>query len=75
MTMTRRVIRIRTTDGDGEAIRSDRHSPWHISHPCGGEVFYGNLYELRQHVVELLGNDFLGMDETHNDERPENESR
>lgn len=58
-----KILTIKTSDGDGEAIRVDSDAPWEISVPHGASRFYGSKDELKVYLENMLGSDFEGLHE------------
>jgi hypothetical protein len=51
-------ITINTPDGLGEAIKTDRDTPWEVNLPTRGFRFYGSLPQVRAEIRKRLKQDY-----------------
>lgn len=45
-----KTIHLQFTDGDGEAVKSNRNEPWEIAHPLDGFRFYGSKPQVKAEI-------------------------
>ena len=59
-----KTIKLRTSDGDGEATKSASGEPWHVCLPEGDFRFYGSVSEVKREITvrSTLHVEFLSGD-------------